>query len=114
MDDIPGGDLGYVKLTVEFAKLKQIIGRHIRDTDSWAPWQRLRNRFGWGVLLKAADRCDPDGRWPNKVEGMCLALEKEEKDARKEQVYAETKRIEAVKTKARLVKVDGVWTAVEQ
>lgn len=53
------------------------------NADSWDEWARLQSIFGWQLLIKAAEQCDPLKRWPPNVESICLQLKREENYADK-------------------------------
>lgn len=76
-----GADLQYAKLLPEFAKLQAILGRSLRDTDSWAPYARLVALHGWKRLIRAAEQADPDKRWAPDLEKWCNQFAKDEAEA---------------------------------
>jgi len=45
--------------------------------DAWPMWARLVQKFGWAVVIKAADRCHPEKRYVNSVEAMCMEVANE-------------------------------------
>lgn len=51
-------------------RLGAILGWPIRNSQQWAPWQRLRDKFGWPILLKALERCE-EQRFPQTIERLC-------------------------------------------
>jgi hypothetical protein len=65
----------------EYTQLAAIVGRGKLKADMWPEWSRLQDKFGWKILLKAADRCEPDKRWSGNVEAICMQLKKDEDEA---------------------------------
>lgn len=65
----------------EYTQLAAIVGRGKVKADLWPEWSRLQERFGWKILLKAADRCEPDKRWAGNVEAICIQMKKDEEEA---------------------------------
>lgn len=59
-------------------RLGAILGWTIRTSAQWMPWKRLRDIYGWSILLTAAERCE-EQRFPQTVERMCRA-EKRSRD----------------------------------
>lgn len=76
-----GSDLHLAKLLPEFSRLQAILGRKIRDTDSWAPYARLVALHSWKRLIRAAEQADPDKRWAPDLERLCQQYAKDEADA---------------------------------
>jgi hypothetical protein len=64
------------------AKLSAILGWQIRTTAHWSPWQRLRDIYGWDILLTACDRCE-EQRFPQTVERLCRAEKKSREESKK-------------------------------
>lgn len=65
-----------------FLALGAIVGRgKLAGPEKWPEWARLQDKFGWKILLKAADRCEPINRWCANVEAICQQLAKDEQDA---------------------------------
>lgn len=69
----------------EYRTLCAIVGRgKVASLEKWPEWQRLQDRYGWKILNRAADRCEPEKRWAQPIEAICAQLKKEEADAIKE------------------------------
>jgi hypothetical protein len=65
-----------------FLALGAIVGMgKIRGPEKWPEWDRLVDRFGWRIVLRAADRCEPINRWSANVETICQQLAKDEAEA---------------------------------
>jgi hypothetical protein len=108
-ESIPGSDLHLARLEPSFGRLCGVIGWRIKTVEQWIPWQRLRDKFGYSMLLRALERCEPGRRWPQDAERVCIQLDREAKEAAREQTRVKT---EPVRKRARLVKVGGRWEAV--
>ena len=77
----------------EFTQLKAIVGAGKMTQDQWPSWARLQARFGWKILLLAAEMCDPLKRWPPECQANCLRIKKEQSDRLAEvAVVKETKK----------------------
>ena len=107
-DHIPGNSLHMEKLTQDFARFQSIIGWRIRQTDQWSPFERLKNKYGWPMLLRAAERCEPGKRWASDIERVCIQLDRDAKDAAKEQVQTAA----LPKRTHKLVKVGDRWETI--
>ena len=65
-----------------FLALGAIVGRgKIAGPEKWPEWDRLVDKYGWRIVLKASDRCEPINRWSANVETICQQLAKDERDA---------------------------------
>lgn len=71
---IPFTETAYI---TEYKKLCVIIGKSKMNADSWDEWARIQSIFGWPLLIKAAEQCEPLKRWPPNVESICLQLKRE-------------------------------------
>lgn len=61
--------------------------------DAWPMWARLVQRYGWPIVIKAADQCHPEKRYVNNVEAFCIELSKEAIEEEKEMLRYEAKTI---------------------
>lgn len=84
MPETYGHDLHLARLLPEFTRLQAILGRKLRDTDSWAPYARLVALHGWKRLIRAAEQADPDKRWANDLERLCNRYADEAKQEARE------------------------------
>lgn len=76
---IPWSEVGYHD---EYRALCAIVGRgKVASPDKWGGWQRLQDKYGWKMLLRAAERVEPINRWETQIEQVCIALAKEAVDA---------------------------------
>ncbi len=75
--EIPWPDTKFIP---EFTRLKAIVGGGKLSADHWPEWSRIQSKYGWPLLLKAADRCEPLERWPSAVEHLCAQLKKSESE----------------------------------
>ena len=53
--------------------------------DAWPMWARLVQKYGWPIVIKAADQCHPEKRYVNNVEAFCIELSKEQAAEAKEE-----------------------------
>jgi hypothetical protein len=70
-------------------RLCAILGWQIRTSQQWLPWQRLRDKYGWPILLTALDRCE-EQRFPQNVERVCR-VEKKSREEYKQIAEANAK-----------------------
>lgn len=64
-----------------FIRLKAVVGGGKMRSDLFPEWGRLIDRFSWGLLIRACERLEPDKRWPQAAEAMCLQMQKDEQPA---------------------------------
>lgn len=64
-----------------YKRLAAIVGKAKLGQEHWPEWARLQERYGWGILCRAADRCEPLSRWPASIEAICIVLHKDDQDA---------------------------------
>lgn len=109
MDDhqIPGASLPYARLQPQFGQLCAVLGWYIKTTQHWIPFERLVTQNGWKRVLRAAEKCEPGHRFPSDIEKWCREFAKQDAEAQREAAKERPK--EKVRTKGRLVKVDGAW-----
>ena len=110
-DDLPpGATFQYERGTPNFLRLVAIIKHPIKDTITWAMWEDMVKQFGWPIVLAAARRSEE--KWPNKVERVCIQLDRDAKDyaAAQKQTHAITKE----KSSAVLVMYNGGWESVDR
>lgn len=81
MPEIPFAEVAYHD---DYKRLKAIIGGGKLSQESWPEWARLQERYGWKLLIRAADRCEPLERWPANVEHVCRRLHEDEQRAQAE------------------------------
>lgn len=68
-----------------YMKLCAIVGRgKVASPEKWGEWDRLVEKFGWAILLRGADRCEPANRWAQTIEAVCVQLKRNEEDFVKE------------------------------
>ncbi len=66
-----------------FLALGAIVGRgKISGPEKWPEWDRLVSKYGWRVLLKAADRVEPEKRWSANIESVCIQIAKDDAEAK--------------------------------
>jgi hypothetical protein len=57
-----------------FLALGAIVGRgKIAGPEKWPEWDRLVEKYGWKLLLRCADMCEPEKRWAQGIEALCIA-----------------------------------------
>jgi len=112
-DMIPGHDLHMARLTPEFSHWQARLGWSVRRTEQWAPWSLLRDKYGWAILTRATERCEPNDagfKSVNLVGKLCADMKREAEAAERQAAQdAGNAALKEVKTKARLVNVDGKW-----
>lgn len=65
-----------------FLALGAIVGRgKIAGPEKWPEWDRIVDKYGWKLVLKAADRVEPEKRWCANVESVCMQLQRDEADS---------------------------------
>ncbi len=68
-----------------YLKLCAIVGRgKVSSPEKWGEWDRLVEKFGWPILLRGADRCEPMNRWSTNIESICIQLKANEAESIKE------------------------------
>lgn len=72
---VPFSETPYIP---EFKQLAAIVGRGKLRADLWDSWGLIVAKHSWKRVLKAANALGPDQRWPNQVEALCIAYEKEQ------------------------------------
>ncbi len=78
---VPFEELSYEPNRTPAERLGAIVGRRfVFSREQWPAWCRLVDKYGWPLLIKAADRCDPTQRFTNHVEAMCAQLKKSESE----------------------------------
>jgi hypothetical protein len=72
----------------EYKRLAAIVGKAKLGQEHWDEWARIQERYGWKMLCRAADSCDPLARWPANIEAVCVGLKKDADDTAKLMAYA--------------------------
>lgn len=68
-----------------YMKLCAIVGRgKVASPEKWGEWDRLVEKYGWKLVLKSADRVEPEKRWSANIETLCMQLKTNEIEAEKE------------------------------
>ena len=76
---IPFEELAFAPNREPAERLGAIVGRRfVFSREQWPAWDRLVDKYGWPLLIKAADRCDPTARYCNNVESMAAQIQKAE------------------------------------
>lgn len=66
-------------------RLGAIVGRRfVFSREQWPAWERLVSKYGWPMVVKCADKCDPTKRFTNNVEALCIAQKYQEDQAERE------------------------------
>lgn len=74
---IPFEELAFSPNREPAERLGAIVGRRfVFSREQWPAWDRLVDKYGWPLLIKAADRCDPTARYCNNVEAVAAQLKK--------------------------------------
>jgi hypothetical protein len=57
----------------EYKRLAAIVGAGKLKADHWDSWARIVDKFGWSLVIRCSDMCDPEKRWPAAIEALCIA-----------------------------------------
>ncbi len=66
-----------------FLALGAIVGMgKIKGPEKWPEWARLVEKYNWRIVLKAADRVEPEKRWSANIESVCIQIAKDDAEAK--------------------------------
>ncbi len=66
------GSWSDVQAKPKFRQLAAVVGRKLCER-TWPEWRRLLERFGWALVISAAEGLPPDKRWPPEAETSLIA-----------------------------------------